>query len=175
MLVLMGRGAQWAPMNKSKQVSSDSLQMSLAVGGGPMSWGGCTVRSNASLRTPLYPCERKDRHLWKHYFPATSLVGGNRENCLWTFLRKQNQNFLTCLHVHHCDRNFHTNFKLWYCKVGQEKFFILQTFYSILQHEINLITVRNLWWFQGKNIEDSTSLYLLYSLIQFNTVYFVTV
>ena len=74
-------------MNKFEQVSSEGHQMSLEggqdqgyphvsclEGGVPMSRGEpCTVRSNASRGMT-------DRHVSKHYLPATSLAGGNNES-----------------------------------------------------------------------------------------------
>ena len=95
-----GRAVQWGPIKKFEQVSSDGHRMSLAGGGpeGPMSRGqgkrashvwSCgpgpegrslyskvkCIMGNSHVPTPLN--RMTDRHLWKYYFPATSLAGGN--------------------------------------------------------------------------------------------------
>ena len=95
MSVPVGGGLQ---VNKSEQVSSDDHQMSVA-GVGPLQWWAPDVNSRGYPRSNVQgeggtllcdllhdACDvtapqQNDRHLWKHYLPATSLAGGKNS---WT-------------------------------------------------------------------------------------------
>ena len=71
-------------VNRFEQVSNLSHQMTLVEGMGPCTEGAvCSevqcIMDNGNMDTPMD--RMMYRHDWKHYLPATSLVGSNNRLC----------------------------------------------------------------------------------------------
>ena len=71
-------------VNKFEQVSNLGHQMTLPEGMGPCTEGPVytevqCIMDNGNMGTPTNRMMYK--HDWKHYLPATSLVGGNNRLC----------------------------------------------------------------------------------------------